>query len=251
MNLPKRIITTLMLNNGILYRSKKFNPDYRYTLNFVDMYSVDEIVLIDISQNNTFLEDQKKLFLNELKNLSKNSFVPFSVGGGIRTLQDINFLLQNGADRVILNTAALENPKFIDEASREFGSQCIIVCIDVLKENDKYYVMKNHGKIKSNYDLKDWLKIIQENNTGEIFLQSIEHDGSLTGYDINLIDLIKHNIQIPIIISSGAGNWSHVEKVFEIENVSAASLTNIFHFTEKSLISLKTHLKEKNFYVRT
>ena len=111
--------------------------------------------------------------------------------------------------------------------------------------------MKNHGKIKSNYDLKDWLKIIQENNTGEIFLQSIEHDGSLTGYDINLIDLIKHNIQIPIIISSGAGNWSHVEKVFEIENVSAASLTNIFHFTEKSLISLKTHLKEKNFYVRT
>ena len=148
------------------------------------MYSVDEIILIDISQKNTFIEDQKKLFLNELKNLSKNSFVPFSVGGGIRTIKDINFLIQNGADRVILNTAALENPKFIDQASREFGSQCIIICVDIMKANNKYYVMKNHGKVKSEYSLENWLQIIQDNNAGEIFLQSIERDGSLIGYDM-------------------------------------------------------------------
>ena len=251
MKLPKRIITTLMLNNGVLFRSKKFIPDYRYTLNFIDMYSVDEIILIDISQKNTFIENQKKLFLNELKNLSKNSFVPFSVGGGIRTIKDINFLIQNGADRVILNTAALESPKFIDQASREFGSQCIIICVDIMRENNKYYVMKNHGKNKSEYSLENWLQIIQDYNAGEIFLQSIERDGSLIGYDIDLIKYINSYVKIPIIVSSGAGNWKHIENVFDIDIVSAASLTNVFHFTEKSISNLKTHLKEKNFYVRT
>ena len=98
------------------------------------------------------------------------------MGGGIRTIKDINFLIQNGADRVILNTAALENPKFIDQASREFGSQCIIICVDIMKANNKYYVMKNHGKVKSEYSLENWLQIIQDNNAGEIFLQSIERD---------------------------------------------------------------------------
>ena len=96
------------------------------------------------------------------------------MGGGIRTIKDINFLIQNGADRVILNTAALENPKFIDQASREFGSQCIIICVDIMKANNKYYVMKNHGKVKkSEYSLENWLQIIQDNNAGEIFYNQL------------------------------------------------------------------------------
>lgn len=249
MSLPKRIITTLMIKNGVLYRSKKFKPDYRYTLNFVDMHSVDEIVLLDISENNLFNQTEKKLFVNELLNLAKNAFVPFSVGGGIRTLDDIYFLLKNGADRVILNSIALENPKFIDKASKEFGSQCIIVCVDVLNEENNYFVMSNNGKIKSKKNLSGWIDEIHQLNAGEIFLQSVNKDGALTGYDLELVKKINKNVKLPLIVSSGAGKWEHVEKIFEIECVSAASLTNIFHFTEKSIYSLKSFLKDK-FYIR-
>ena len=241
--LAKRIITTLMLNHGILYRSKNFKPDYRYTLNFIDMWSVDEIVVIDISRELNFEDKKKEIFFDQLQNISKNAYVPLTAGGGIRTLANIEKLLKNGADKVLLNTVCFEDIKFIKEAAKEFGSQCIVVSVDAKFDDDFYYVMKKCGQERSSYELNDYIKITQDNQAGEIFLQSVDRDGSLLGYDLKLLDYIE-NIQLPLIVSSGAGNWDHVKKVLQKDFVSAASLTNIFHFTEKSIRNLKNYLKK-------
>ena len=240
--LAKRIITTLMLNNGVLYRSKNFIPDYRYTLNFIDMWSVDEVVVIDISRELNFEDKKKEIFFDQLRNISANACVPLTAGGGIRTLANIEKLLKNGADKVLLNTICFEDPKFIQKAAKVFGSQCIVVSIDAKLYWDVYFVMKKYGQEKSLYKLNDYIKIIQDNQAGEIFLQSVDQDGSLLGYDLRLLDYID-NIQLPLIVSSGAGNWDHVKKVLEKDYVSAASLTNIFHFTENSIKNLKNHIK--------
>ena len=247
--LAKRIITTLMLNNGILFRSKKFFPDYRYTLNFIDMWSVDEVILLDITRNLDFESEKKNIFFSEMEKISQNSYIPLTVGGGIRKLNDIEKLLKNGADKIILNTISINNPNFINEAAKEFGSQCIVISVDAKFKNGKFYLMEKYGKNKSDYELIDYIKIIQENNAGEIFLQSVNCDGSLLGYDLDLLETIKEYINIPLIISCGAGNWSHVKDVLEKDYVSAASLTNIFHFTEKSIKNLKQNLKS-SVYIR-
>jgi len=247
--LAKRIITTLMLNNGVLFRSKNFIPDYRFTLNFVDMWSVDEIILLDITRELDFESEKKNIFFSEMEKISKNSYVPLTVGGGIKKLKHIEKLLKNGADKIILNTISINNPNFINEAAEEFGSQCIVISVDAKYENEKFFLMEKYGQNKSSHELVNYIKLIQEKNAGEIFLQSINCDGSLVGYDLNLLETVKNHINIPLIISCGAGNWSHVKNVLEKNYVSAASLTNIFHFTEKSIKNLKQDLK-KSIFIR-
>jgi cyclase len=167
--LAKRIITTLMLNDGVLYRTKNFIPDYRYTLNFIDMWSVDEVVIIDISRKLNFQDEKKRIFFDQLKKISANACVPLTAGGGIRTLANIEKLLKNGADKVLLNTICFEDPKFIKRAAKEFGSQCIVVSVDVKLDQNSYYAMKNYGQEKSLYELNNYIKIIQDNHAGEIF----------------------------------------------------------------------------------
>ena len=247
--IAKRIISTLMLNNGVLFRSKKFIPDHRYTINFIDMWSVDEIIIIDITRGLKFSDKKKKIFFEELLKISENSYVPMTAGGGIRKLSDIEKLLKHGADKVLINTASLSDPSFVKSAAKEFGSQCIVVSVDVNFENNKYFLMENYGALKSKKNLLDYIKIIQENNAGEIFLQSVNKDGSLLGYDLDLVARIEKYIKIPLIVSCGAGNWSHVKDALGKKIVSAASLTNIFHFTENSIKSLKETLK-KSIYIR-
>jgi cyclase len=191
-----------------------------------------------------FKDDSKKKFFQELLNISKNSYVPLTVGGGIRSLKDIEILLKNGADKIILNTASLKDPKIIQLAAKEFGSQCVVVSVDAKLKNDDFFLMEKYGKQESKHNLIDYIKEIQDNNVGEIFLQSVDNDGSLLGYDFNLLKKIESHIKVPLIISCGAGNWSHVEEALKKDIVSAASLTNIFHFTEKSIKNLKNNLKE-------
>jgi cyclase len=245
--LAKRIITTLMLNNGVLFRSKNFIPDYRFTLNFIDMWSVDEIILLDITRELDFESEKKNIFFCEMEKISKNSYVPLTVGGGIKKLKHIEKLLKNGADKIILNTISINNPNFINEAAKEFGSQCIVISVDAKYENEKFFLMEKYGQTKSSHELVNYIKLIQEKNAGEIFLQSINCDGSLLGYDLNLLETVKNHLNIPLIISCGAGNWSHVKNVLEKNYVSAASLTNVFHFTEKSIKNLKQDLKNSIF----
>lgn len=206
------------------------------------MWSVDEVVVIDISRKLNFKDEKKEIFFNELKNISANAYVPLTAGGGIRTLGNIEKLLKSGADKVLLNTICFEDPKFIKKAAKEFGSQCIVICIDAKIEDDICYVMKDYGQKKSQYKLNEYIKIIEDNEAGEIFLQSVDRDGSLLGYDLKLLDSLE-GINLPLIVSSGAGNWDHVKKILEKDYISAASLTNIFHFTEKSIKNLKNYIK--------
>ena len=124
-----------MLNNGVLFRSKNFIPDYRFTLNFIDMWSVDEIILLDITRELDFESEKKNIFFSEMEKISKNSYVPLTVGGGIKKLKHIEKLLKNGADKIILNTISINNPNFINEAAKEFGSQCIVISVDAKYEN--------------------------------------------------------------------------------------------------------------------
>ena len=236
-----------MLNNGILFRSKKFIPDYRYTLNFIDMWSVDELVILDITRNVNFEDEEKKIFFQKMREISKNAYIPITAGGGIRQLKDIEKLLKNGADKVVLNTAAIKNPKIISSAAKEFGSQCIVICVDVKSENNNFFLMEEYGQNKSNINLFQYIKKIQEENAGEIFLQSVNQDGSLLGYDLKLLEKIHSHIYLPLVISCGAGNWDHVKEVLNKEYISGASLTNIFHFTEKSIKILKNHIKNSIF----
>ena len=214
------------------------------------MWSIDEVVLIDITRNLDFKDKLKKIFLQELLNISKNSYVPITVGGGIRSLEDIETLLRNGADKILLNTASLEDTKIIQLAAKEFGSQCVVVSVDAKFIDNDFFLMEKYGRQQSKHNLVDYVKKIQDNSAGEIFLQSIDRDGSLLGYDLNLLKKVEEYIKIPLIISCGAGNWSHVEEVLKKDIVSAASLTNIFHFTENSIKSLKNTLK-KNIFIRS
>ena len=144
-------------------------------------------------------------------------------------------------------TAAIDDTKIISLAAKEFGSQCIVVCIDVKNENNNFFLMQKYGQKKSNISLIDYLKKVQDENAGEIFLQSVNQDGSLLGYDLKLLEAIHSYINIPLVISCGAGNWDHVKEVLSKEYISGASLTNIFHFTEKSIKILKNHIKDSIF----
>lgn len=243
----KRIITTLMLNNGILFRSKKFIPDYRYTLNFIDMWSVDELVILDITRNVQFKDEEKNIFFQKMREISKNAYIPITAGGGVRNLKDIEKLLKNGADKIILNTGAIKDTKIVNSAAKEFGSQCVVICIDVKSDGNNFFLMEGYGQKKSDKNLIDYIKKIQDENAGEIFLQSVNQDGSLLGYDLKLLEKIQPYINLPLVISCGAGNWDHVKEVLKREYVSGASLTNIFHFTEKSIKILKNHIKKTVF----
>jgi len=249
--LKKRIITTLTLQDGILFRSRNFEPDYRYTHNFIDLWSIDEIIILDITRKLNFDDPNKNKFFKTLEFISKNIVVPLSVGGGIRKKEHIKKLLHNGADKVVINSAALTSPKIIGSFSSKYGKQCIVVSIDAKKIGKEYFVFAEYGTKITKFKIEDWIKIVQEEGAGEIFIQSIDFDGSLEGYDYELVEKISKVINLPLIVSSGAGNWEHFEKLFNFDFVSAASTTNIYHFTESSIKSLKTFLTKKNIEIRS
>ncbi len=216
----------------------------------MDLWSIDEIIVLDITRNLDFQNPKKNKFFKTLENISKNAVVPLTVGGGIRNTVDINRLLNSGADKVVVNSICLEKPKLINLFSNEFGSQCIVASIDVKKVEGSYYVFSNYGSTKTKYQLIEWINIAQEEGVGEIFLQSINMDGSLEGYDYEMVEKVSNMIKVPLIISSGAGNWEHFENLLKYDYVSGASTTNIYHFTESSIKSLKKYLINKNFEIR-
>ena len=215
------------------------------------MWSIDEIVILDITRNIDFEDYRKKNFIRVLNNLSKNSFVPFSVDGHITKLKHIETLLKNGADKIVLNSITYQNKKFVSDAVKEFGSSCIVVSIDVkLSIQNEYEIYSKNGKEKINKSLEDHIREMQEVGAGEIFMQSIDKDGTLEGFDLDLINKVKNFVNVPFIICSGAGNWMHFFEVFKFDIISGAATNNIFHLTEKSINTFKNLLKERNIFIR-
>ena len=246
--LRKRLVTLLTFVDGTLFRSKQYEPDYRYTLNFVDAWSIDEITLLDITRKK---EGSNENFLSVIDVFSKECFVPLTVGGGIRTLTDVKTFLDTGADKITINTAALHNPKFITEIANKYGSQCVVVSIDAKKIGEKKYeVFSEFGKTSTGRNVVDWAYEAEKMGAGELLISSIDKDGYLDGYDIELCRQISRSVSIPVIISSGCGNWKQIANVFKNGEADAACLTNIYHFTETSIHSAKKFLKKKNIIVR-
>ena len=245
--LKKRIIITLTFLNGVLFRTKKFKPDYRYTKNFIDLWSIDELILIDISEKKF-----SKNFLDLIAFFSKNCFVPISVGGGITTIENADIFFKNGADKIVLGSNAINKKNLIGQISKKYGNQSIIQSVDckkILKDNT-YTVMGSSGTENLLQNPIEFSLKALERGAGEIMINNIDNDGSLMGYDLDLIKLVSKKINCPILALGGAGNWQHILDLLSETDISAACTQNIFHFTEESVLSAKKFLKDNNIKVR-
>ena len=243
--LKKRIVITLTFLDGVLFRTKKFNPDYRYTKNFVDFYSIDEIVLVDISKNKL-----QESFLKLIEYFVLNCNVPLTVGGGIYEKKQASKLLSLGIEKIILNSSSYNNLDLINEVSEIHGSQSIIHSIDILKKNQEYIVKFFNNSLTCKLNLFEWLEELNKRPIGEVIINSIDNDGSLMGYDINLINLIEKKIEFPFLVLGGCGNWHHILQLFEQTEASAACTQNIFHFSHESVNSLKDFLSQNGQNIR-
>ncbi len=244
--IKKRIIITLTFVEGILFRTKNFKPDYRYTKNFIDLWTVDEIILIDVSK-----QKLKKNFLEIIRYFVENCHVPISVGGGIKNLKQVDEIMSLGVEKIILNSSSyISNFELIKQISEKYGTQSIVHSIDCKKEYTNYYVCFENNTINTTINVKDWAKKLMKQNIGEILINNVDNDGSLLGYDIDLIQMLEKNISVPILVLGGCGNWNHVLELFNKTDVSGACTQNIYHFSNESLISLKSFLKENNIPIR-
>lgn len=243
--LKKRLIISLTFLDGVLFRTKKFKPDYRYTKNFIDLWSIDELILIDISKNKF-----SKKFFDVIKYFSTNCHVPISVGGGIKSLENANEYFKFGADKIILGPNSNLKEDLIKKISEKYGNQSIIQTVDCIKKDNSFVLMRDSGKNFLSNDIISFCKKSVEMGAGEILVNNIDNDGSLLGYDIDLIKLVSEKINCPILALGGAGNWQHIFELFKNTDISAACTQNIFHFTEESIISAKKFLKSNKIKIR-
>jgi len=249
--LTKRIIPCLDVDNDLVKKGTKFqkiktvgNPEKLAQI--YNDQNADEIVFLDIGATR---KNRKTLF-KVIKKISKKLFIPLTVGGGIKTTDDIQEALNNGADKVSINTAAVLNPKLIKDASKRFGSQCIVCSIDAQKNKDNWFVLINGGKKKTNINAIEWAKKIEKLGAGEIVLTSWDADGTQKGYDIKLTRKIVENVNIPVIASGGAGCLKDVYDVLTIGKADAALIASLFHFKTYTIPEVKEYLNKKGVKIR-
>ena len=249
--LKKRIIPALLLKNNRMVKGVNFN-NYRDTGNpktAVRIYSsqdADELIFIDILRNN----NSKNNLVDFLNEVSTECSMPLTAGGGIKNENDVRELINAGADKVIINTAAYENPEMISNAVTQFGSQCIIGGIDYRLHNSKKTVFINCGKSITQDNPVDYAKKIEDLGVGEIYLNSIDLDGTMKGYDIDIVQKISDKLSIPLIASGGAGNFMHLVELFKKTNVSAVACASLFHFGDNNPIRARSYLKNNDIPMR-
>jgi len=252
MTLAKRIIPCLDVKNGETVKGINFeNLQYAGDpIALAKKYSdegADELVFLDITATN----EGRQTTIKMVENVAKQIFIPFTVGGGIKSIDDMKLLLKAGADKIGINSAAVKNPDLIKEASTYFGSQCVVVAIDAKHVDGDFYVFINAGQKNTGIKLIDWVKKVEALGAGEILLTSMDADGTQNGFDLNMTKLVVDNVNIPIIASGGAGaNVEHFVNVFEIANADAALAASIFHYNTLPVPMLKKELKAKNISIR-
>lgn len=248
----KRIIPCLDIKDGktvkgINFENLTFAGD---PIELSKKYSdsgADELVFLDITATN----QKRKTVVELVERVAKNVFIPFTVGGGIKTTEDIKEILQAGADKVSINSSAVKNPDLIKECSQYFGSQCIVVAIDAKFIDNDYYVFINAGQKNTGLKLRDWAKEAERLGAGEILLTSMDADGTQAGFDIKMNKLVSDIVNIPVIASGGAGaDSSHFVELFSKTNVDAALAASIFHYGTLPIEKLKSDLKNKNIDIR-
>jgi len=250
--LKHRLIACLLWRNGMLVQSQNFkhtnSVGNAYTaVDFFNVWAIDEIVLLDVTRHT----DDRVMFHQHLKELSKRCFVPLTVGGYVKSSDEIRTLLTEGADKVAVNTEAVRNPELIKESSRIFGNQCIVVSIDA-KRNDKgeHEVFIDRGKEPTGLSPAEWAKKCEELGAGEIFLTSIDNDGGRNGYDLKLTRSVSEAVDIPVIASGGVGDWQHLVDGVLKGSADAVSAANIFHYSEQSTKKAKDFMKNAGIEVR-
>ncbi|ANU12520.1 Imidazole glycerol phosphate synthase cyclase subunit [Planococcus halocryophilus Or1] len=249
--LTKRIIPCLDVKEGRVVKGVSFVSlrdagDPVELARFYDKQGADELVFLDISASH----EGKETMVEVVKIVATELSIPFTVGGGIRSLDDMKRLLRAGADKVSLNTAALDRPELIKEGADFFGSQCIVVAIDAKKNGDSWDVYTHGGRNKTEWSAVEWAKKSVELGAGELLLTSMDKDGSKDGFDLELTRAVREAVEVPVIASGGAGNKEHFEEVFKRVDADAALAASIFHYKETSVDEVKQYLRKEGVNVR-
>jgi len=249
--LKNRIIPCLDVKNGRVVKGINFIDlkDAGDPVEQAKIYSdggADEICFLDITASN----ENRNTIYDVVEKTSKKCFVPLTVGGGVRSVDDINKLLNCGADKVSINTAAVENSKVVLESSKKFGSQCIVVAIDAKKNLDNWEIYTHGGRNNTGIDAIEFAKKMENSGAGELLITSMDRDGTQVGYDIELMSKISFNVNIPVIASGGVGNLDHLVDGIKLGNASAVLAASIFHYGKHSLKEAKEYLDSKGIPVR-
>ena len=247
-----RIIPVLLLANGRMVKTIRFedtrevgNPST--AVRVYNAQGADEIVFLNIDINEGLTDS----FLSIIENAASEAFMPLTAGGGIRNIDDITTLLQVGADKVSLNWIAITNPNFIRNASEKFGKNCIVISIDVKKINNDYFVFSNGGTVNTGLNPINFAKKCEELGAGEILLSSIDRDGTMEGYDLDLLKVVSESIGINVIANSGVGHLNHFIEAIDECKSNALAASSIYHFTDQHIIKVKSYIKSHGYQIRT
>jgi len=250
--LTKRIIPCLDVNEGRVVKGVNFlnlkdAGDPVEVAQIYDKSGADELVFLDITASS----DARKILINVVERVAQQIFIPFTVGGGIRTVDDFREILKAGADKISINSAAIKEPKLISDAAWKFGNQCVVVAIDAKKNSLGGWDVYSHGgRINTGFDAIEWAMKAEELGAGEILLTSMDSDGTKNGYDIYLTKNICDRVNIPVIASGGAGTKEHFRDVFSQAKADAALAASLFHYRELEISDLKKYLAEQNIEMR-
>ncbi|QDY46079.1 imidazole glycerol phosphate synthase subunit HisF [Planococcus glaciei] len=249
--LTKRIIPCLDVKEGRVVKGVSFVElrdagDPVELARFYDKQGADELVFLDISASH----EGKETMVEVVKIVATELSIPFTVGGGIRSLEDMKRMLRAGADKVSLNTAALDRPELIKEGADYFGSQCIVVAIDAKSNGTGWDVYTHGGRNKTEWNAVEWAKRSVELGAGELLLTSMDKDGQKDGFDLALTKAVREAVEVPVIASGGAGNREHFAEVFKEVDADAALAASIFHYKETSVAEVKDYLKKEGVNVR-
>lgn len=249
----KRIIPCLDVKNGRVVKGVNFvnlidAGDPVEVAKIYNQSGADELVFLDI----TATHEARGTVIDMVRKVAETVFIPFTVGGGINSVEDFRALLKEGADKISINSAAIKNPQLIKDASEKFGSQCVVVAIDAKRRetNDGWNVYVHGGRIDTGLDAIEWAKKADALGAGEILLTSMDSDGTKAGYDIELTKAISESVSIPVIASGGAGNMEHFKNALTVGKADAALAASLFHFREIEICDLKEYLTENGVSVR-
>lgn len=249
----KRIIPCLDVNNGRVVKGTNFvnlrdAGDPIEVAKIYDAAGADELVFLDITASS----DAREIKTDMVRRVAENVFIPFTVGGGIRTVEDFKMILREGADKVAVNSAAIMNPALISEAADKFGSQCVVVAIDAKRREDGsgWNIFKNGGRVDMGIDAVEWAVKAEQSGAGEILLTSMDCDGTKAGYDLALTKAVAESVGIPVIASGGAGTMEHFCEALTEGKAEAALAASLFHFRELEIRDVKQYLRDRGVSVR-
>lgn len=251
MSLAKRIIPCLDVKDGRTVKGINFENirDAGDAVELGELYAkqgADELVFLDI----TATVEKRKTFAELVTRIARHLNIPFTVGGGISSVEDVSVLLNAGADKISVNTSAVKNPQLINDLAKQFGSQCIVVAIDAKKENGNWFVYLNGGRTATTINAFEWAKEAADRGAGEILLTSMNNDGTKNGFALDITKRISEAVNIPVIASGGAGTVDHFCEVFNEGKADAALAASIFHYKEIGIPELKKYLKSKSIEAR-